>query len=65
MANDGKNRPPPSHHKEQFLVVESPAGTTKEEVKKEIIKALDEEPLDAFPPQKPKDYVIVVKNEGW
>ena len=65
MSNGGKKRPPPSHTKEQFILVKSPDGTPKEDLKKEIIKALDEEPLDLFPPKKSKDLVIVVKNEGW
>lgn len=67
MTNGGKKRPPPSHYKdkEHLIIVESPDGTPKEDVKKEIAKALDEEPLAAFPPKKSEDFVIVVKNEGW
>ncbi|MEI9978881.1 MAG: hypothetical protein WDN23_07720 [Edaphobacter sp.] len=64
MAEE-KKRPPTSHYNDEGIVIEAPTGTPKEDIVKEIQKALAERPMDMFAGKKSKQLVIVVKDEGW
>jgi hypothetical protein len=65
MSNEGNKIPPPSHHEENYIVIQVPIGTKKQDIEKQISAALAEQPDDIFAKRKSRELVIVVQNEGW
>jgi hypothetical protein len=55
---------PPSHYKEQHIVVAVPDGTPLEVIEKQIHNALVEQPPDIIIRNRSKELVIVLQHEG-
>ncbi len=64
MSDEKNKLPPPSRHQENYIVIQVPTGTKKQEIEKQILAALAEQPENIFANRKSREVVIVVQDEG-